>query len=74
MYRLAEGGGEWKTVKSGLTDGICLVDHLAPGQVGSNTKLREGIDSRLLPSYIIKLYDKHFLLLRFTASGCSRAG
>ena len=43
MYRLAEGGGEWNTVKSGLTDGICLVDHLAPGQVGSNTKLGERI-------------------------------
>ena len=43
LYRLAEGGGEWNTVKSGLTDGICLVDHLAPGQVGSNTKLGERI-------------------------------
>ena len=27
-------GGEWSTVRSGLTDGLCLVDHLAPGQVG----------------------------------------
>ena len=26
-------GGEWSTVRSGLTDGLCLVDQLAPGQV-----------------------------------------
>jgi len=28
-------GREWSTVKSGLSDGLCLVHHLAPGQVYS---------------------------------------
>ena len=34
LIRLAEGGGEWSTVRSDLSDGLCLVDNLAPGQVG----------------------------------------
>ena len=33
LIRLAEGGGEWSTVRSDLSDGLCLVDYLAPGQV-----------------------------------------
>ena len=67
-------GGEWSTVRSGLTDGLCLVDHLAPGQVGisllSHTYLQYWCSNH---SNMLYLGSRSFSF-RCTASGCSQQG
>ena len=80
-------GGEWSTVRSGLTDGLCLVDQLAPGQVCLLHHLApgQGDTSQLSHYYNLYWYSNHFtafkyalfsrsLSFRCTASGCSQQG